>query len=431
MSFRAIACVPRAKLQMRYLAVGFLAAIGLNSAAASSHDGTIFSEFVEISLPVGPGAQDPSLFATEAGEILMSWTEPANEGHAVRIASWTDEGWRTPMTVTASDQLFVNWADFPSVAAFPDGTLAAHWLQDNGRTAYAYDFTVALSDDGGATWGPAQTPHRDGRSVQHGFATLLPVAEDQLMAIWLDGRQYGLADLDDESGGNPNEMQLRAAIIGSDGTLGVEMLVDARTCTCCQTSAAVAGDGSVLLVYRDRTSEEVRDISIVRFEDGVWSAPITVHDDGWQISGCPVNGPAIDARGELAVVAWFTAPEDIPGVYVSFSEDAGLSFGPAFPVGAGEVAGRVDTVMLDEDSALVSWVEWTDEGEALMVCLADIGLGCSAAQRVHLNTTTGSINFPRMVAGPAGIHFAWTQPGERGADGQMQADTIRMVLARR
>lgn len=424
--------MPRFSQRKRLLvAIALIAVSGANSVVASGHSGAVFSNIVEIPVPVGPGAQDPSLFATDAGEILMSWTEPSEEGHAVRIASLIDEQWTAPMTVTVSDQLFVNWADIPSVAAFPDGTLAVHWLQDNGRTAYAYDFTVALSDDGGETWGHAQTPHRDGRSVQHGFATLLPVAADQLMAIWLDGRQYGLADLDDESGGNPNEMQLRAAMVGSNGVIGEEMLIDARACTCCQTSAAVAGDGSVLLVYRDRTSEEIRDISIVRYMDGEWSAPVNVHDDGWQISGCPVNGPAIDAEGERAVVAWFTAPDDIPAVYVTFSEDAGVSFGDAFPIGGEDVAGRVDVLMLGDGSALVSWVEWTDEGEALMVCLADSGQGCGAAQQVHLNSTTGSINFPRMVSGPSGVHFAWTQPGEPGADGQMHADTIRMVLAQR
>ncbi|QXT41008.1 sialidase family protein [Gymnodinialimonas ceratoperidinii] len=424
--------MPRFTQRKRLLsAIALIALSGADLALASGHGGAVFSNIVEVPVPVGSGAQDPSLFATESGKILMSWTEPSEDGHAVRIAGWIDERWTAPMTVTASDQLFVNWADIPSVAAFSDSTLAVHWLQDNGRTAYAYDFTVALSDDGGETWGDAQTPHRDGRSVQHGFATLLPVAADQLMAIWLDGRQYGLADFDDESGGNPDEMQLRAAMIGSDGVIGEEMLIDPRACTCCQTSAAVAGDGSILLVYRDRTAEEIRDISIVRYDEGEWSAPMNVHEDGWQISGCPVNGPAIDAEGELVVVAWFTAPDDSPAVYVSFSEDTGVSFGDAFSIGGEDVAGRVDVLMLDDGAALVSWVEWTGDGEALIVCLAESGQGCGATQQVHLNSTTGSINFPRMVSGPSGVYFAWTQPGERGADGQMQADTIMMVLAQR
>ncbi len=415
--------------QMMPFTVAMVVSLSVNGASASDHESAIFSEIIPVDTPVGPGAQDPSLFATATGDILMSWTEPSPEGHAVRISRWNGTEWTAPQTVTASDQLFVNWADIPSVAEFPDGTLAAHWLQGNGRTSYAYDFTLALSSDRGETWGAPITPHRDGRSVQHGFATLLPVADDQLMAIWLDGRQYALDDLDDEQGGSPNEMQLRAALIGSDGTLGEEMLIDQRTCTCCQTSAAMTGDGTVVLVYRDRTADDVRDISVVSYRNGEWTPPTTVHEDGWQISGCPVNGPEVDAQGNRVVTAWFTAPEDAPEVYVAFSEDAGSSFGPAFRVDLGEPAGRVDVVLLQDGQALVSWVEWTAEGEAIMACLADADQGCRTTQRLYLNTAPGTINFPHMVAGATGIHVAWTQPGSRGTDGSMAPDTIRMIRA--
>lgn len=416
-------------LKTSAVAVAFALSVVATASFASGHDGAVFSEITPVETPVGPGAQDPSLFATETGEILMSWTEPSPEGHAVRLARWDGTRWSDPQTVIASDQLFVNWADIPSVAEFADGTLAAHWLQDNGRTSYAYDVNLALSDDGGETWGEPITPHRDGRSVQHGFATLLPLADGQLMAIWLDGRQFGLDDLDDEQGGNPNEMQLRAALMQSDGALGEEMLIDARTCTCCQTSAAVAGDGSVILIYRDRTADDVRDISVVRYLDGAWTAPSTIRDDGWQISGCPVNGPEIDARGTDAVAAWFTAPDDIPAVYVAFSDDAGASFADAHRVDLGEPAGRVDVVLLEDGTAIVSWVEWTENGEAIMVCRADAVQGCRATQRLYLNTARGTINFPHMVSGATGMDFAWTQPGMPDEHGITGHDTIRMVRA--
>ena len=45
-------------------------------------------------------------------------------------------------------------------------------------------------------------------------------------------------------------------------------------------------------VYRDRSPEEIRDISVVRLVDGVWTEPAPVHADNWMIEGCPVNGPA-------------------------------------------------------------------------------------------------------------------------------------------
>ena len=32
-----------------------------------------------------------------------------------------------------------------------------------------------------------------------------------------------------------------------------------------------------------------------------------VHDDGWKIAACPVNGPMLSARGRDVAIAWFTA----------------------------------------------------------------------------------------------------------------------------
>ena len=66
--------------------------------------------------------------------------------------------------------------------------------------------------------------------------------------------------------------------------------------------------------------------------------------DGWQIEGCPVNGPAIDTDGGRAVVAWFTAANNTPKVKVAFSGDDGVTFGKAFEIDKGTPSGRVDVI---------------------------------------------------------------------------------------
>src|SRR5690606_40682603 len=63
-------------------------------------------------------------------------------------------------------------------------------------------------------------------------------------------------------------------------------------------------------LYRDRTVDEIRDIHVARLEDGAWRTLPAVHADNWKIAGCPVNGPAIAATGNDAVVAWFSAAND-------------------------------------------------------------------------------------------------------------------------
>ena len=53
----------------------------------------VFSSITELDLPAGPGAQEPSIFPMDDGRILMSWTEPAAEGFAVKTAIGNATGW--------------------------------------------------------------------------------------------------------------------------------------------------------------------------------------------------------------------------------------------------------------------------------------------------------------------------------------------------
>jgi hypothetical protein len=99
----------------------------------------------------------------------------------------------------------------------------------------------------------------------------------------------------------------------------------------------------------------LRDISVAQLTATGWTTPQPVHADGWHMTGCPVNGPAIDARGRDVAVAWFTAP-DRPRVRLAFSSDGGRTFSEPIEVAAGAVAGRVDVALLDDGRAVVSWL---------------------------------------------------------------------------
>ena len=380
----------------------------------------VFDNVLEIVTPVGINAMEPALVGIENGGMVMSWTEPDGEGFAVKTATLQDGNWSTPVTATTSKNLFVNWADFPTIAAFSDGTLAVSWLQQSAQISYSYDINIVLSSDSGQTWGSPIQPHDDQSMQQHGFLTLLPTAQDKMLAVWLDAREYNSQDF---GGSFNNAVQLRSTIIGKDGTLGSDTPLDLRACSCCQTSASITGDGTVLIAYRDRTADEIRDISIVRRYNGVWSDPVNIHADGWEISGCPVNGPAIDAHATNAVVAWFTGADDLPTVKVAFSEDSGATFGTAFQVDTGEGVGRLSTLMLATGEALISWVDWTGDGEALILCRATKSEGCIARQTITRHAVSGSFNFPKLERSGDTIYLAWTQPMDAGAG----FSTVRMV----
>jgi hypothetical protein len=201
-------------------------------------------------------------------------------------------------------------------------------------------------------------------------------------------------------------------------------LLDPRVCDCCQT-AAVATRTGVLVAFRDRDEDERRDISLVRMDepsaDGwtqrgmarAWSAPYPLHDDGWKIAGCPVNGPAMDARGDRVAIAWYTAARDTPRVRVAFSEDGGQTFGAPIGVDEGDPLGRVDVVLLDDGDALVTWLEKAPEKAALIRMRRVSRTGVTTpATTVARTSTARASGFPRIVRAGDRLVFAWTEVGK-------------------
>ena len=381
------------------LAGGLCLALVGGSGCRDASSGLVVGR-VEFAAP--PGSQAPHLAVT-GGRALLSWLEPAGEGrHALRVALREPDGaWRPGGTVVASDSLFANWADVPSVEPLSDGTWVAHWLRKVAAGPYAYHVAMAVSPDAGGSWGPPFRPHADVSETEHGFVSLVPW-NDGAAGVWLDGRGTS----------SDGPMTLRFTTITPFGAAAADIEVDPQVCDCCQTALARTTRGLVV-AYRDRTEGEIRDIAVRRFEDGRWSGAVTVSDDGWHYPGCPVNGPAMAARGDTVALAWFTAADNAPRVYAAVSSDGGATFGPRQQVDDGRPAGRVDVVWWGE-AALVSWIEETaDAGDIRVRELRPDGT-LSASTVVAATQASRVAGFPRLAAVGDAVVVAWTVPGDRG-----------------
>ena len=359
----------------------------------------------EIASPAGPDSGEPFL-SVVGGVVLLSWLEGMGQGaHELRFARYDGSPWGEPRPIVAGDRFFVNWADFPSVGEGPDGALWAHWLERGEVGGYDYGVRVARSADGGATWSAPWTPHDDASATEHGFVTSVPIAGAQGF-VWLDGRKYAAGP-----GGEAatEEMALYFRAMGPEGPAGPETLLDARVCDCCQTDAASTDEGPVV-VYRNRSPDEIRDIYILRWVDGAWTEGRAVHADAWETGACPVNGPAVVARGTDVAVAWFTAAGGVPRVKLAFSSNAGARFGDPVVVDGGNPAGRVDLLMRDDGSVLVSWLE-RGEGDFAEVLVRHVSPNGESADPVRVSAASSerATGFPRMIAAPSGeVLVAWT-----------------------
>jgi hypothetical protein len=361
--------------------------------------------------PAGPGSAEPNLTVGPDGRVYLSWLEPADSSHAFKFSVHDGRAWSAPRTIRIGRDFFVNWADFPSLAVMSDGRIVAHWLQRTGKGTYAYGVRMSGSRDGGATWSTAVVPHQDSSDTEHGFVSVWAEGANA-SAAWLDGRKFAKVDHAAGSHGNPaNEMMLVAGGLDARGRRMPETTLDERACDCCQTAGAMTSTGPVI-AYRDRSSDEIRDIYVVRRVGTKWTAPAPVYRDGWKIAACPVNGPSISARGARVALGWFTAANDSARVKLAFSTNGGASFGAPVRIDEGNPSGRVGTVLLADGSALVTWIERTG-GDTASV----------RARRVDANGTRGAVmtiatssaarasGFPRMALTGSHAMFAWTQPG--------------------
>ena len=361
----------------------------------------------DIGGPAGPGAGEPFIFATHDG-LQLSWLEPAANASqtALRFSVYRAGRWSAPRTVLQRSDLFVNWADFPSIVEDAKGTLFAHWLQKSANSVYAYDVQLAISKDGGYTWSAPLLLNRDGKKAEHGFVSLAPLPHGGIGAAWLDGRNM-------VEGKEEGDMTLRYATIDAAGVVRSDVLLDDRTCECCTTGIAMTS-GRPVIAYRDRSPEEVRDIVVVRQTANGWTKPRLVHADDWKIAACPVNGPQVDARGKGVAVAWFTMTSKRGRAYVALSDDAGATFAKPVVIDDGAPAGRVDVVMIDSNTTVVSWVEQTAAGAEIRAQRVGRSGRLGPSVKIADSSAARAAGFPRIAHMGHDVFFAWTEQTAAG-----------------
>lgn len=374
-------------------------------------------------------ASQPDFVATASGDLLLSWIEKdGDRGHRLRFSRYprvndtvsTAGGvlpqptWQAARSIASGSDWFVNWADIPHLIELPDRSLWAHWLRRNPGGIANYGIALTRSADAGETWSAPIRVEPDGASNDYGFVSLWPRSRDQLGIAWLDSRQKptsGDAHAHDHDMPGGPAMMLRAAVFDTRGRRRIEWPLDLSTCDCCPTAMAQTDRGPVL-VYRGRAPGEIRDTRLLRFDGKAWSKAVTVHADGWKFAGCPVNGPAVTARGTAVWVAWYTEADGQPSLRLARSRDAGDRFDTPLRVAEGRaVLGRVALAM-DAQRVWVAWLaeQGGDGGQELWLARFDAATGREQdRQRVALLTTRGRASgMPKLQLYGDSARLVWT-----------------------
>jgi hypothetical protein len=291
------------------------------------------------------------------------------------------------------------------VTLLGDGAMVAYWTanrqlraNDPAKNVWdAVDIYFSVSRDGGKRWTTPATLHRDLSDCEHSYLSIAPLADDQVAAVWLDGRgkTYAVRHSILKTG-------LKAGAKAASEP-GEEIALDTDVCTCCPTAMARTDEG-LIVAYRDHTGE-TRDISYVRFAQGRWSEPKPLHPDGWKIDGCPVNGVDLDADGRRVVAAWFTSAGG-PEVEIAFSTNAGESFGGPVRADEGSPIGRA-AVALMPGGAAVAWIEKGDKQSRLLARY----VGADGKLGAPILVGQSAKSYPRLTRLGDQAMVTWTAAG--------------------
>ena len=363
---------------------------------------------LDFSIEEGIHYGEPYLVTTAEGNTFMSWRQTSNGSHQLMYAELRDKGWSEPVRIASGKNWFVNWADYPQMVVLSEGEMLSFFLEKSGPSTFSYDIRLMNSTDG-HQWDQPKTLHDDGKKAEHGFVSMIPYQNNAFIA-WLDGRytsdNQGLSH--SHAHGSKSPMTLRGAIVNPQGQKLNEWELDKSVCDCCQTTAAMTENGPVV-IYRDRSLTEVRNINIVRLVNGEWTAPVHIYDDNWKIRGCPVNGPRADSKGNHLGIAWFAEVHGQSEVKVIFSEDGGASFDAPIRINEDHTIGRVDLVMLNEDSAMVTWME----GPLILARRVNKDQSLGPVITIAESSDNRSSGFPQMTLADGQLIFAWTDSNER------------------
>lgn len=383
--------------------------------ACTRAENPVFGAPTVVATPAGGEVAGPRFATGFDGQLVLSWMEPAKSGATLRYSALLDGEFQPAVDVVTDAQMFVNWADLPSVTPLTPDRWIAHWLRYSAAKTYSYDVVVSQSHDGGATWDEPLTAHADGTPTEHGFVSIVP-GPDGASLLWLDGRNTP-----------DSAMTLRSAVITPDGQRARRQEVDDSVCDCCQTDVAIAAGGPVA-VYRDRTSDEIRDIYITRFRDGLWQTGERLYADNWEIAGCPVNGPSIVANGDQVAVAWFSAANDKPIVRVIRSADSGATFSSPSEIARGRVAGYAGLAMLDDSTLAVSWVARNDDGSN-SIFVRHVNARGSPGAALEVGRSSQLRLFPQLARVGSELYVAWTDMAEDAQ--QLKVVKIPLTASRR
>ncbi|HKE84783.1 MAG TPA: sialidase family protein [Vicinamibacterales bacterium] len=317
-----------------------------------------------------------------AGDVVaVVWAaSKAGSGTGIYAAISRDEGrsFSGPVRVNGSMSADVGGEQPPQVAVTRAGgapTVIVVWTSKGDAGTR---LMTARSSDGGKAFGvPSVVPGSDAPG-NRGWESITVDARGRVVALWLDHREMARGSggaahhhgAEGSASASPPAISDGAAraqasqlYFGSLGGNASARGIARGVCYCCKTALVTGSGDTVSAAWRHVYPGNVRDMAFAASRDGgrTFSAPVRVSEDGWQIDGCPENGPALAVdRDQRTHVVWPTVVRDkgqsTLALFHASTKD-GRAFTARSPLPVSGPAYHPRLVTMADGSLLAAWDE--------------------------------------------------------------------------
>ena len=344
--------------------------------------------------PAGAGSLQPNWSVTPDGGTVLNWIEASKDGsYSLRYAVRHGDSWSQPVTIAAHRHFFRHPAEVPEVMEMAGGHWLAHWVENQESSDAEFVYVSSSAD--GTHWTTPLMAHRDRSPVQHGLVSMAENVGGGASLFWLEALK-----------GEDGPVYLMRTVVDGSGKEVNEERLDDDVCACCPTAVAKTTKGLVV-AYRDHTPKDIRDIAVVRLENGHWSPSKIINPDNWQIDACPINAASIAARGDKVAIAWYTAAHDSSQVKIVFSADGGSTFSKPVIASTGHAFGYASVVLDDSGNATVSWLEQGSGGGARVLVRTISSGGAPGPVLEIAKGEKSELGYPKLVRSGKDTFIAW------------------------
>lgn len=271
----------------------------------------------------------PTFAKNKQGEPVLYWTEKDDKNVLALYFSVSKDGGKTfgdkkliyadagvgssrlmrPKLLFKKDGSMAAVFSYRTLAIVAPAPTAHEGGHGNHKAAPApkrnLEIKYTVSNDNGSSWSTPTSVDSDTARLVRGFFDAVVLANDEIAVAYLK----------DVKGSTKHEERDLRMVITKNGAFQAEKLIDPVVCDCCNISLLVDNKGTLNIFYRDN-NDDIRDIARMTSSDNgaTFSKPEILHNDKWEIKGCPHAGVASVATPTGALVSWFSGANENAGV---------------------------------------------------------------------------------------------------------------------